>query len=169
MSDLIKSAKELNRIVEGIDGTMNHGTWRDQNGTRLKDTPEWASFYNAISSSEGMCLVPTEPTVAMMEAVNGDMAEQREHHIHIFAADVWGAMLSAHSERDNATPSREAFRVGWEAQTTEMDDEDRTQMPDGFDANIWRKADKIHHAMALVASDVECVKIVYSALSTPTK
>jgi len=33
-------------IVEGIDGVMNHGVWRDERGMRLKDTPEWVSLYN---------------------------------------------------------------------------------------------------------------------------
>lgn len=45
----VNAARDLRRIVEGIDGTMNHGTWRDDNGNRLKDTPEWVSFYNASS------------------------------------------------------------------------------------------------------------------------
>lgn len=34
-------------IVEGIDGAMNHGAWRDERGMRIKDTPEWVSLYNA--------------------------------------------------------------------------------------------------------------------------
>lgn len=34
-------------IVEGVDGAMNHGTWRDERGMRLKDTPEWVALYNA--------------------------------------------------------------------------------------------------------------------------
>lgn len=37
----------LIEIVEGINGAMNHGTWRDDHGNRLKDTPEWVAFYNA--------------------------------------------------------------------------------------------------------------------------
>lgn len=35
------------KIVEGIDGAMNHGTWRDDKGMRLKDTPEWVALYLA--------------------------------------------------------------------------------------------------------------------------
>lgn len=93
-NDLINAAKSLKSIVEGIDGTMKHGTWRDDSGRRLKDTAEWVAFYNAISS-EGYVLVPIEPTLAMIDAVNSDMAEQRSFHIHIFAADVWAAMLNA--------------------------------------------------------------------------
>ncbi|NTE87258.1 hypothetical protein [Agrobacterium rubi] len=47
-----------------------------------------------------------------------------------------------------------------------MDEEDRTPMPAGLDPALWQKADEIHHAMALVAHDQECVKIIYAALST---
>ena len=39
----------LRSIVEGIDGAMRHGTWRDKDGTRLKDTPEWVAVYNALT------------------------------------------------------------------------------------------------------------------------
>ena len=46
-----------------------------------------------------------------------------------------------------------------------MDDDDRTPVPEGYDAEQWRKADEVHHAMALVADDAECVKILYAALS----
>lgn len=48
---------------------------------------------------------------------------------------------------------------------TFMDEEDRTPVPDGFDIARWRRADEVHHAMALVASDQECVKIIYAALT----
>ena len=48
--DLICAAKGLRRIVEEIDGAMTHGTWRDVDGLRLKDTPEWVAFYNALAS-----------------------------------------------------------------------------------------------------------------------
>lgn len=41
----------LLRIVEEIDGAVNHGTWRDKSGMRLKDTPEWVAFYNAIKAA----------------------------------------------------------------------------------------------------------------------
>lgn len=40
-------AVALIEIVEGIRGALNHGTWVDANGRRLKDTPEWAAFYVA--------------------------------------------------------------------------------------------------------------------------
>jgi len=46
-----------------------------------------------------------------------------------------------------------------------MDDEDRTPTPEGFDEALWRKADEVFHSTALVADDVECVKIVYAALA----
>ena len=38
----------LIEIVEGIKGAMDHGTWRDEKGMRLKDTPEWVAFYNTV-------------------------------------------------------------------------------------------------------------------------
>lgn len=48
---LQNAAYGLRRIVEEIDGAMNHGTWRDErDGARLKDTPEWVAFYNALAS-----------------------------------------------------------------------------------------------------------------------
>jgi hypothetical protein len=50
-TDLIEAAKGLKRIVEEIDGTMNHGTWRDEHGVRLKDTPEWVAFYVALAKA----------------------------------------------------------------------------------------------------------------------
>lgn len=43
-----EAAKDLIGIVEGINN-LSHGTWRDEKGQRLKDTPEWVKFYNAIS------------------------------------------------------------------------------------------------------------------------
>jgi len=56
-SDLIQPASAdyvaglgLKRIVEEIDGAMNHGTWRDEHGMRLKDTPEWVEFYNSLAA-----------------------------------------------------------------------------------------------------------------------
>jgi hypothetical protein len=53
MSDLrtlCDAVEGLNRIVEGIDGAMNHGTWRDDHGMRFKDTPEWVEAYNALAA-----------------------------------------------------------------------------------------------------------------------
>lgn len=44
---LLAAATGMVSIVEGIDGVMNHGVWRDERGMRLKDTPEWVSLYNA--------------------------------------------------------------------------------------------------------------------------
>lgn len=40
------AADALISIVDGIGG-LSHGTWRDEKGVRLKDTPEWVSFYVA--------------------------------------------------------------------------------------------------------------------------
>lgn len=45
-----KELKNLVEIVEGIKGSMEHGTWRDDRGRRLKDTPEWVSFYLAVKN-----------------------------------------------------------------------------------------------------------------------
>ena len=45
---LADAARGLTEIVEGIDGAMNHGTWRNDNGKRLKDTQEWVQFYVAL-------------------------------------------------------------------------------------------------------------------------
>lgn len=42
--------ENLTGIVEGIDGAMNHGTWRDDNGMRLKDTPQWVAAYIALAT-----------------------------------------------------------------------------------------------------------------------
>lgn len=39
----------LKRIIEEIDGAMDHGTWRDDKGQRLKDTPEWVAAYIALA------------------------------------------------------------------------------------------------------------------------
>ena len=47
-----KLADDLIGMVEGIDGAMNHGTWRDDHGTRLKDTPQWVAFYIAARRKE---------------------------------------------------------------------------------------------------------------------
>ena len=42
----------LRGIVEGIDGAMNHGTWRDENSLRLKDTSAWIAAYLALATYE---------------------------------------------------------------------------------------------------------------------
>lgn len=52
-----------------------------------------------------------------------------------------------------------------EAVFVEMDEEDRAPTPKGMDEKIWRKADEIFHATALVANDSECVKIIYAGLA----
>ena len=38
-----KTVQDLIGIVERIEGAMNHGTWCDEKGMRLKDTPEWVA------------------------------------------------------------------------------------------------------------------------------
>jgi hypothetical protein len=50
LEGLVKEAREkanaLIDIVEGIKGTMEHGTWRaERSNLRMKDTDEWAAFY----------------------------------------------------------------------------------------------------------------------------
>ncbi|MGX5719877.1 hypothetical protein [Shinella zoogloeoides] len=49
--DLLNAASGMKRIVEELDGAIKHGTWRDEHGLRLKDTPEWIVFYNALSKA----------------------------------------------------------------------------------------------------------------------
>lgn len=51
-SNLLGAARGMKRIVEEIDGSMTHGTWRDANGMRLKDTPEWVALYLAIAEAD---------------------------------------------------------------------------------------------------------------------
>jgi hypothetical protein len=46
---LVEALSGLKRIIEEIDGAMEHGTWRDDKGRRLKDTPEWVDAYNALA------------------------------------------------------------------------------------------------------------------------
>ena len=52
VAELVEAAKGLKAIVEEIRGAMEHGTWRDEKGQRLKDTPEWVTFYNALAKLE---------------------------------------------------------------------------------------------------------------------
>jgi hypothetical protein len=52
---LVEAARGMKRIVEEIDGAMNHGAWRDEkSGMRLKDTPEWVALYNALAKLTGV-------------------------------------------------------------------------------------------------------------------
>jgi len=46
--EVINASNWLNEIVEGVRGSIEHGTWRDEKGRRLKDTPEWVQFYVAL-------------------------------------------------------------------------------------------------------------------------
>lgn len=45
------SGNALVQIVEGVQGSMEHGTWRDEKGMRLKDTNAWALFYTTFKAS----------------------------------------------------------------------------------------------------------------------
>ena len=64
----MNEAVALIEIVEGIKATTEHGTWRDEHGRRLKDTPEWRAFYAQVrdaetraSTSSDTCLGCGEP------------------------------------------------------------------------------------------------------------
>jgi hypothetical protein len=46
---LAKAGRALVGVVEGIQGAMEHGTFRAEKGMRLKDTPEWVAFYVALA------------------------------------------------------------------------------------------------------------------------
>ena len=52
VAELVAAAKALKSIVEEIQGAMQHGTWRDEKGQRLKDTPEWVTLYNSLAKLE---------------------------------------------------------------------------------------------------------------------
>ncbi len=41
----------LKSIVEGIQGAVEHGTWRaERSNLRMKDTDEWVTFYNVLAA-----------------------------------------------------------------------------------------------------------------------
>lgn len=75
-------------------------------------------------------------------------------------------MTFGHVRRAHSALAVLEAALSTDAEPVTMDDEDRTPTPAGFDDALWRKADEVHHAMALVARDQECVKIIYAALST---
>lgn len=72
--------------------------------------------------------------------------------------NVWGDEAVEYVRFDLITPAPAPHVV--------INEEDRTPVPEGYDATLWQKADEVCHAMALVADDTECVKIVYAALAT---
>ncbi|MBB5663211.1 hypothetical protein GGE68_001387 [Rhizobium leguminosarum] len=87
---LLVAAKGLKRIIEEIDGAMNHGTWRDENGTRLKDTPEWVKFYNAIAGrSPAVAALEWKGIVPISESIVGT------YSIHRIGGE-WRVRLSVH-------------------------------------------------------------------------
>ena len=47
---LVEAASGMKAIVEEIRGAMEHGSWRDDKGMRLKDTPEWVALYAALAA-----------------------------------------------------------------------------------------------------------------------
>lgn len=87
--------------------------------------------------------------------------------VEAFGNAFWSvnAASKIDDQREHIRSALEAA-LSTDAEPVIMGDEDRTPMPIGFDEAIWRKADEVHHAMALVARDQECVKIIYAALST---
>jgi hypothetical protein len=54
VAGLVEAARGMKRIIEGIDGAMNYGTWRsERSNLRIKDTQEWVDLYNALAAWEG--------------------------------------------------------------------------------------------------------------------
>lgn len=51
---LVEGVKRLRTIIEEIDGAMVHGTWRDEHGRRLKDSPAWVKTYAALAAMPGV-------------------------------------------------------------------------------------------------------------------
>lgn len=58
----------LSQIVEGVKGAMEHGTWRDDRGVRLKDTNEWVAFYVTFKAAN-------EALAKIKETSRGDKAD----------------------------------------------------------------------------------------------
>ena len=51
MKKLRGAGLDLKSIVEGIQGAMEHGTWRaERSNLRMKDTEEWVTFYNVMTA-----------------------------------------------------------------------------------------------------------------------
>ena len=107
---LQNAAYGLRRIVEEIDGAMKHGTWRgDIDGVRLKDTPEWVAFYNAMSLRS---LPPQDgekaalPLIAdYLRAPNMDAKREIDERARVWIdghQDPWVAALSARAEKAEA-------------------------------------------------------------------
>lgn len=56
--ELEGAADDLVGVVERIEGAVRHGTWRNESGERLKDTPEWARFYLAVNRARRLTAQP---------------------------------------------------------------------------------------------------------------
>lgn len=78
-SPVLDAAKALRKIVEGIDGTMNHGAWRDDHGRRLRDAPEWVALYNAVHDAEKVITPKTEEN-GKSEALLQSLADEIKGH-----------------------------------------------------------------------------------------
>lgn len=72
-----REAMALIEIVEGIAGAMKHGTWRDENGMRLKDTPEWVAFYNA-TRTHAAAPQPFPVGVGLIEQIPDHVLDEAE-------------------------------------------------------------------------------------------
>lgn len=79
-AEVTEAVAGLKRIVEEIDGAITHGTWRDDHGTRLKDTPEWVALYNAIT---GASLAPNTDLAGCKIALEQAWASNREREVAI--------------------------------------------------------------------------------------
>lgn len=74
---LIEAANGLKRIVEEIDGTMNHGTWRDDKGRRLKDTPEWVRLYNAVHDASQKVTASKAQSMGKTDSLLNDLPQEQ--------------------------------------------------------------------------------------------
>ena len=122
-----RAAEGLRRIVEEIDGAMNHGTWRDDHGVRLKDTPEWVAFYNATSLRALTAQPVAQDTRSFPDAADGRPMPSMGDELMIAGLSWEDARFVAHQLAQNglmlvsATPAPveagliEALRSGEQA------------------------------------------------------
>lgn len=64
---LISTAKNLNEIIEGIRSE----DWRNKDGRRFKDTPEWCQFFVALKMLE----------TALASAPEGEIPKEQRNTI----------------------------------------------------------------------------------------
>lgn len=94
--------EDLIDIVEGIGG-IQHGTWRDEQGHRLKDTPAWAAFY--VAARNAAAPVREEGGV-VSEAVK--IATDLHH---AYEKLIYG--LPKYLEAENLTDEENMIRKAW--------------------------------------------------------